>query len=138
LNDARSSREFLAVKSVLLIDDDPDFCDVMRRLLEEDDIYVYIAHNGWEGLMMLDRLNPDLILLDLMMPGMDGATFLQIGQKAQHRLNVGVIVVTALSASEAADRTAGLDVIATLEKKEGFYGRVMELVRRQLGSPAHP
>ena len=129
----------MATHRIFVVEDEEMIRDSLVEFLDEHGYEAVGAAHGRDALDKLaaSDLLPCLILLDLMMPGMDGSTFLQIGQKAQHRLQAGVIIVTALSASEAADRTAGLDVVATLEKKEGFYGRVMDLVRQQLGSAAH-
>lgn len=60
--------------SVLIIDDDGDVARVMRSLLEAhlDDVVVSIANGGAEGLLMCGAIKPDMVLLDVRMPGLDG------------------------------------------------------------------
>jgi CheY-like chemotaxis protein len=60
---------------VLFIDDDLDYCDVVRRLLEGVGVVVVIAADGAEGLHQLEHSRPDLVFCDLVMPGMDGIEF---------------------------------------------------------------
>ena len=62
--------------SILLVDDDPNFTELLSRFLQEQGYNLYTAANGWEALLVLDQQAIDLILLDVMMPGMDGITFL--------------------------------------------------------------
>lgn len=60
---------------ILAIDDDPDIRKLLRAFLEKEGYRVCMAANGTEGMGWLDRESVDLILLDLKMPGMNGATF---------------------------------------------------------------
>ena len=57
---------------ILVVDDDPDILDAVAMILESQDYTVYTAHDGIEGLATLKAENPDLMILDLMMPKMDG------------------------------------------------------------------
>jgi lipopolysaccharide/colanic/teichoic acid biosynthesis glycosyltransferase len=57
---------------VLVVDDDPDTCQLLTTLLEARDLTVDVATDGYEGLEKLNRRQPDLVVLDVMMPGMDG------------------------------------------------------------------
>ena len=61
-----------AAHPVLVIDDNADSRDVLRRTLEDDGHAVATAPGGEEGLALARKLSPSLILLDVMMPGMDG------------------------------------------------------------------
>jgi Response regulators consisting of a CheY-like receiver domain and a winged-helix DNA-binding domain len=58
--------------SVLVVDDEPDNFDVIETLLSDRDYQLHYAANGQEAIASLDTFNPDLILLDVMMPGIDG------------------------------------------------------------------
>jgi CheY-like chemotaxis protein len=64
-------------KTILLIDDDELLCDLFASLLELEGYRVVQAHNGVEGLKRLTAERFDLILLDLLMPLMDGVVFLR-------------------------------------------------------------
>ncbi len=60
---------------VLVVDDDPDLRDLVAMTLESDDLEIECAANGLEALAVLERKRPDLILLDMKMPIMDGWEF---------------------------------------------------------------
>lgn len=59
-------------EKILVIDDDPDILDATTMILESQGYQVVIARDGIEGLAVLKAENPDLMILDLMMPKMDG------------------------------------------------------------------
>ena len=68
-------RETSAVRRVLVVDDDPDILDALAEILEVEGYEVQRARNGREALQRLEQARPDLVLLDLMMPVMDGWEF---------------------------------------------------------------
>lgn len=59
-------------KKILLVDDDPDFVSAIKSLLEKNGFEVEAAYNGQEGLEQAGKFKPDLIILDMMMPVMNG------------------------------------------------------------------
>ena|SRR5687768_429643 len=118
--------------SILLVDDDPNFLDLLSRFLQQEGYSVKTAANGWEALLVLDQEPIDLILLDVMMPGMDGITFLKIAQSAQRALSAAVIVVTALSSQDAIARTHGLSVAEVVPKSITVFDQVIRIVKRHL------
>ena len=122
-------------KRLLLVDDDPNFTELLCRFLQEQGYTVHTAANGWEALLVLDDKGIDLILLDVMMPGMDGITFLKIAQSAQRTLSAAVIVVTALSSQDAIARTRGLAVAEVVPKSIAVFDQVIKLVQRHLPLP---
>jgi CheY-like chemotaxis protein len=86
--------------SILIVDDEPDNFDVIETLLSVQGYHLYYASNGQEALSVLDTVNPDLILLDVMMPGLNG---IDVCKKIKSDLQwkiVPVIMVTALSSKE--------------------------------------
>ncbi len=64
-------------KSILLIDDDELLCDMVAQLLELEGYSVALAHDGRKGLEMVGQMQFDCILLDLVMPKMDGLQFMR-------------------------------------------------------------
>jgi CheY-like chemotaxis protein/anti-sigma regulatory factor (Ser/Thr protein kinase) len=119
---------------VLLVEDDPETREVMARTLEKAGWTVSEAGNGQEALDMMSGLNPRLILLDLMMPVMDGFDFLAAMRARPEWRHIPVIVITAkdLTADDR-DRLAG-KVEEVLEKnaytREQLLQRVSEAVAK--------
>jgi signal transduction histidine kinase/DNA-binding response OmpR family regulator len=111
---------------VLVVDDDPKTRDLLRRTLRKAGWSVAEAANGCEALKSLERARPALILLDLLMPGMDGFEVLERLQADEMWREVPVIIVTAKDLTrEDVDRINGR-VVNVLQK--GAYQR-RDLVR---------
>ena len=79
---------------VLVVDDDPTVCELIRRTLEKDGYRVAWAHDGREALEMAGRLHPDAITLDVMMPGMDGWSVLGALKSDPGLADIPVVMVT--------------------------------------------
>lgn len=82
---------------ILVIEDDADIQEVLKNYLSEEGYEVILAGNGVEGLGLFRDTEPDLILLDVMMPGMDGFSVLELIRKESQ---VPVIMVTARDSVE--------------------------------------
>ena len=82
---------------ILLIDDDPDFTEATKIVLESNSYEVIIAHEGAEGLRMAASENPDLIILDVIMPVKDGFTAAEQLKKDPNLSKIPVIMLTAYS-----------------------------------------
>ena len=82
--------------TVLVIDDDPTVLDLMRRFLNKEGLRVETASNGPQGLSMARKLKPDVITLDVMMPGMDGWAVLTALKGDSELAEIPVIMVTIL------------------------------------------
>ena len=107
----------MPTKSILLIDDEPNLAQVIAVCLESFKGWkVQIANSGKEGLKIVESLKPDAILLDVMMPDMDGITVFQNLQQNPNTQNIPVILLTAKV--QASDRAsfAQLDVAGTITK----------------------
>lgn len=84
-------------KKILIIDDEKMICDVVKKGLEiMGDFQVSIATNGKDGIGMAKRLNPDLILLDIRMPHMDGIEVLKTLKKDNSTIEIPVVMLTAV------------------------------------------
>ncbi|MBU4011496.1 MAG: response regulator, partial [Proteobacteria bacterium] len=65
--------------SILIVDDNPSILQSLKGLLADEGFEVITASNGYEGLKIIDKESPDLVLLDIWMPGIDGIeTLIQI------------------------------------------------------------
>lgn len=110
--------------TVLVVDDDPDTVETMRDILEEEGHTVLSARNGREGLDLALRYVPDLVLLDLDMPVMDGRAFLDALRKLPSLANVTVVVLSGTNdarlACESVQKPLRLDTLL------GLIGRVAD------------
>ena len=98
---------------ILVVDDDPDMQDVMALALEAGDYQVCRASNGQEALERVEQCAPDLILLDMRMPVMDGWTFAaELRRRHGHRLPI--VVCTA--AEDARRRGLEVGAVGCLSK----------------------
>lgn len=84
---------------ILVVDDDVDLAAVMKGTLESKTYEVILAHNGKEGLEKAKKENPDLILLDIMMPVMDGFSFAEQFGKDPSLAKIPVLALTSFSES---------------------------------------
>lgn len=112
--------------TILLIDDEKDLIELVRYNLEREGFDVVAAANGAEGLEIAKRHKPDLIVLDLMMPGMDG---LEVCQRLRTNADIGRVPIVMLTAkADVPDRVVGLEVGADDYVVKPFSPR--ELVAR--------
>ena len=81
----------MALEKVLVVDDDPNICDVLRMYLENEGYSVILAYDGEEALVKFNALKPDIILLDVMLPTLDGW---QVCREIRKTSNVPIIMVT--------------------------------------------
>jgi signal transduction histidine kinase/CheY-like chemotaxis protein len=91
----RRFRQGSSPRPVLVVEDDPATREVVRRALERDGWIVTEAENGKGGLESIARAAPDLVVLDLMMPEMDGFEFVSELRKTEAGRRIPVVVVTA-------------------------------------------
>jgi DNA-binding response OmpR family regulator len=82
-------------KTVLLVDDEPDFVDMIQMRLEANEYRVVVAYDGESGVKKAAAEQPDVILLDVMMPGMDGFKTLRELRHAETTRDIPVIMLTA-------------------------------------------
>jgi DNA-binding response OmpR family regulator len=115
--------------SVLIVEDDPDIVQVVKTYLEKDAFTVEVARDGLTGLDKALQNPPTLIILDWMLPGIDGITFLQRLRRTQ---NTPVIMLTAKT--EEADRLKGLaladDYVTKPFSPRELVARVKAVLRR--------
>jgi DNA-binding response OmpR family regulator len=92
-------------KSILIVEDEPSIAEVVSLYLERADFRTQQAADGRTALAVLDKKFPDLIIVDIMLPGMDG---LSLTRWIRERSNVPIIMLTARR--EEVDRIAGLEL----------------------------
>lgn len=97
-----------SAKKLVYIEDEPEMIDLVQLILSRRGFEVYGAHGGCEGLDLVRRELPDLVLLDLMMPDMDGWDVYQQMKSEDHTREIPVIVVTAKA--QSIDKVLGLHI----------------------------
>ena len=126
----------MSMGRVLVVDDDKNICELLRLYLEKDNYGVILAHDGEEAIVKFNALKPDIILLDVMLPGIDGW---QVCREIRKKSNVPIIMITAKS--ETFDKVLGLElgaddyVTKPFDAKE-VMARVKAVLRRASDSSA--
>jgi DNA-binding response OmpR family regulator len=111
-----------ATGRVLVVDDDVNVRDVARRYLERAGHQVWLAGDGEHALRLVAEREPDLVVLDLMLPGIDG---LEVCRRLRARSAIPVVMLTALGEEE--DRIAGLSLGADDYVTKPFSPRELAL-----------
>jgi len=116
--------------NVAIVDDSPEARRLIRRILQsQGDFKLFEAENGREALGLVDRENPDLIILDLMMPEMDGFAVLDALRARPETANIPVIVATAKElTAEEKNRLKG-QIQALMQKGDFLSDEFLEEVR---------
>jgi DNA-binding response OmpR family regulator len=126
-------------QSILVVDDDPTVSDVVRRYLERAGFEVRLAADGHAALASFARDRPDLVVLDLMLPGIDG---LEVCRRLRTTAEeVPIIMLTALG--EESDRVLGLrlgadDYVTKPFSPRELVLRVQSVLRRSVARPPAP
>jgi DNA-binding response OmpR family regulator len=125
-------------KTILVVDDEERLTSLVQAYLQQEGFRVLTAGNGLEALEVVRREPPDLIVLDLMMPEMDGAEFLRV-LRTQH--STPVILLTARVGDE--DKIVGLelgadDYITKPFRPRELLARVRAVLRRNVRSGPEP
>jgi signal transduction histidine kinase/CheY-like chemotaxis protein len=107
---------------VLVVDDDPNVAEMLRQFLPEKDFMLSSAEDGISGLHAVEANRPDIILLDIMMPRLDGFGFIEAVRSDPKTSDLPIIVI---SAKELTDEEAQRlkDTVALVMKKQGFEGK---------------
>ena len=97
---------------ILVVDDEDDILDLLQYNLEREGFEVYLARDGVEALQRAEAAEPDVIVLDIMMPTMDGLEVCRRLREDAHLRHIPILMLTALGGEE--DHVKGLDVGADI------------------------
>ncbi len=120
----------MASEKILVVDDDSNICELLRLYLEKDGYEVAIANNGGEAVKMFQELSPDLMLLDIMLPVLDGW---QVCREVRKFSDKPIIMLTAKG--ETFDKVLGFElgaddyVVKPFDAKE-VMARIKAVLRR--------
>ena len=126
----------MALDKVLIVDDDKNICDLLRLYLEKEGYSVILSHDGEEAVVKFNALKPDIVLLDVMLPGLDGW---QVCREIRKTSNIPILMITAKS--DTFDKVLGLElgaddyIVKPFDSKE-VIARIKAVVRRTGQSPA--
>ncbi|MCK5812327.1 MAG: response regulator transcription factor [Clostridiales bacterium] len=118
------------VKKILVVDDDKNICELVKLYLEKEGYQVFLAYDGIEGYDKFRDLAPDLMILDIMLPGADGW---EVCRKIKKDSDVSIIMLSAKG--ETFDKVLGLElgaddyIVKPFEPKE-LVARVKAILRR--------
>jgi len=116
-------------KSILVVDDENIVVEIAKRRLEERGFQVQTAFNGAEALERLKEKVPDLIVLDVQMPEMNGYTFLMEKNKTPEHVDIPVIVLSAYAETEALLRRHRIkDYLLKPLKLQDLIAKVVEVI----------
>ncbi|MBD8929909.1 MAG: DNA-binding response regulator [Clostridiales bacterium] len=123
----------MMANKILVVDDDLNICELLKLYLENDGYVVYTANDGKQAVDMFKNKTPDLVLLDIMLPKMDGW---QVCREIRKTSSVPIIMLTAKG--ETFDKVLGLElgaddyVVKPFDTKE-VMARVKAVLRRTKG-----
>ena len=115
---------------IMVVDDDKNICELLRLYLEKEGYQVVIANDGKEAVELNEKENPELILLDIMLPQLDGW---QVCREIRKKSQVPIIMLTAKG--EVFDKVLGLElgaddyIVKPFETKE-VVARIKAVLRR--------
>ena len=118
--------------SILVVDDDADGREVLCKFLERAGHTVVCKPDGKEALVCVIEKPPDLIILDLFMPDMDGGNFLEVLRSYLRLQSTPVIILTGLPDSPMVDRARHLKVNTILVKGKATLEEIADAVRQEL------
>lgn len=119
---------------IAIIEDDQAISQMYRFKFEAEGFTVETAENGKLGLELAEQMQPDIILLDLMMPEMTGDQMLERLRATPWGKNIRVIVLTNVGEQELPPKVRELGVSGVILKANMTPRQVAEIVQKQLGS----
>lgn len=121
------------VKKILLVEDEELVTKILERKLREEGYEIYLAGNGEEGLKRMAEIRPDLVLMDIIMPKMNG---LEVMEKMNENLklkNIPVIIISNSGEPVELNRVKELGAKDWLIKTEFDPIEIIEKVKKQIG-----
>ena len=125
----------MSAGKIMVVDDDTNICEILRLYLEKEDFQVVIANTGNDALRLFESERPDFVLLDIMLPGLDGW---QVCREIRKQSQCPIIMITAKG--ETFDTVLGLELGADDYITKPFESKVVvariRAVLRRTGQPS--
>jgi DNA-binding response OmpR family regulator len=134
LDMVRAAEKESSTERILIIDDHPESARLLKQLLDEHGHFrVFTAEGGAQGVSMVARRRPDLVILDLRMPDMDGFAVLQELRSNHETANIPVLVVTGDTVNEDEhEKLADVEVMLKVDIGQEAYERFIREVHNHL------
>lgn len=120
-------------KTILVVEDDKAIAEVYEMKLQFEGFNVIIANNGLEALSTIKETVPDLILLDIIMPKMNGFDFLSQLKKDPANQNIKVIIMSNLGQDIDRKRGEELGAVEYIVKSDSNIDEILEKITKHLG-----
>ncbi|HEY7086877.1 MAG TPA: response regulator [Tepidisphaeraceae bacterium] len=118
---------------ILIVEDDRDSCEILARYIQRAGHIAHCAHNGREAVHLLSEKDPQLVLLDVSMPEMDGVSFLQVIRSYLRWAQLPVLLITATTDEAMLRRAADLGVKRVFRKADFNLQDVSAAINEELG-----
>ena len=118
--------------NVLIVDDDVEGCRPLARLLEVVGHCPFFVHDGRAALSLLDQLRPDMILLDVMMPGLNGIEVLKTIRAHPVHKDLPVVVFSALGDQQTRDAALASGAQEFLVKSRADFEQIRQCIESHL------
>ena len=122
--------------NVLIVDDDMENCRPLGKLLQFVGHKPFFVHDGRAALSLLDQLRPDMILLDIMMPGLSGLDVLRTIRAHPLHKDLPVVIYSALSDQETVDSALKNGAQEFLVKSQADFDEIRQCIESHLGPPS--
>lgn len=117
---------------IAIIEDDPVISQMYRMKFEKEGFEVQLANNGVRGVAMAEEFSPDIILLDLQMPEMNGVDALKVIRDKDWGKSIPVIVLTNIGEEESPSELKNLGVLSYIVKADLTPSQVVGRVKEAL------
>jgi len=120
------------MKTILLVEDDPFLIDIYKTKLNESGYTIEVAKDGKEALLKMKELHPDLLILDIVIPNVDGWKVLKLIRKDKELSNVKIIILSNLGQKDEVEKAMKLGAERYLIKAHFTPSEVLQEVKKVL------
>jgi len=118
---------------ILIIDDEENFCKLVKKNIEQTgEFVVYIATNGEDGIGLVKEINPNLVLLDIIMPGMDGAEVAAQIRDDESIQDTPIVFLTAMVRGDESDTQASFTKGYSLLSKTATVKELIACIKENI------
>ena len=118
------------MKKILLVEDDPFLVEIYTTKLKEAGYLVEVVNDGEESLKKISEENPDLVLLDIVLPGLDGWEILRNLKKDQKFKNLKIVILSNLGQKEEVEKGKELGAVKYMVKARFTPSEVVEEIKK--------